>query len=68
MERMVEILKYLKDYDTNNLAKMTEDIGITEEEIQKLCDLEILYGERSDYVQVSFERNNKTGINRIWSF
>lgn len=53
MERMVEILKYLKDYDTNNLAKMTEDIGITEEEIQKLCDLEILYGERSDYFQVS---------------
>lgn len=53
MERMVKILKYLKNYQTNSISNMTTDIGITEEEIQKLCDLGILYGERTGYFQIS---------------
>lgn len=65
MERMVEILKYLKDYDTNNLAKMTEDIGITEEEVQKLCDLGIMHKQAGHWFAISSRERSRQAIEII---
>jgi len=62
MERMVEILKYLKDVHVCYMSTIIKDINITKEEIEKLCELKILYGHSKNddsYYVSSKKRTNQ---------
>jgi len=56
MERMVEVLKYLKDYEKISASILMMDYGVSKDEIETLCDLGILYEEEENEFYISSKK------------
>ena len=63
MDRMIKILKYLKNYQRVTVCSMTSDMDISKDEIEELCDLGILYESR--WGIDSFSVSDRKRTNRI---